>query len=192
MNQELEIEFKNLLTQGEFEQLLNYFHISEQDFMLQENHYFDTPSFQLRDHGCALRIRQKNGSYILTLKQPADTGLLESHEPLTEEQACDLIKGGMIPSEAIYQIIKALHIDPCQLKYFGTLKTSRAEVPYERGILVLDHSTYLGKEDYELEYEVREFDEGQNNFFQLLKTLNIPIRSAENKVKRFYSAKFDR
>jgi inorganic triphosphatase YgiF len=33
--------------------------------------YFDTPDYQLRQHGFALRIRQQGGRYIQTLKGPA-------------------------------------------------------------------------------------------------------------------------
>ncbi|MBM7692998.1 uncharacterized protein YjbK [Peribacillus deserti] len=192
MNQELEIEFKNLLTQKEFKHTVQHFGISEKDFIVQENHYFDTPSFQLKEKGCALRIRHKKGNFTLTLKQPADHGLLESHEPLAEEKAGNIIKGGVIPNGAVYRIIQSLHINPVELEYFGTLRTARAEVPYKAGILVFDHSTYLGNEDYELEYEVQDFKKGESNFYQLLKTLNIPARAAENKVKRFYQAKFGR
>ena len=48
----------------------------------------------------------------------------------------------------------------------------------------------INKEDYELEYEVTNFSTGQKIFIELLKTLNIPVRQTDNKIKRFYKAKF--
>ncbi len=51
------------------------------------NHYFETPSFSLKEAGSALRIRHKGATYTLTLKQPAEVGLLETHQVVTEEEA---------------------------------------------------------------------------------------------------------
>ena len=59
MKQEIEIEFKNIITQEEFKQLLYTFSIKDEDFITQENHYFDTETFSLKNNGCALRIRKK-------------------------------------------------------------------------------------------------------------------------------------
>lgn len=59
MVQELEIEFKNLLTKEEFHRLADFFQLTEKDFAEQENYYFDTKYFALKKHGAALRIRKK-------------------------------------------------------------------------------------------------------------------------------------
>ncbi|WP_026693452.1 CYTH domain-containing protein [Peribacillus kribbensis] len=192
MKQELEIEFKNMLTQEEFQAAAHYFALPPHAFQTQANHYFDTSSFDLKSEGCALRIREKHGRFVLTLKQPQDDAILETHEALSETETEGILSGAVIPKNSIYQIISSLGIAPEELKYFGTLKTTRAEAPYKNGTIVLDHSTYLGQEDFELEYEAEEREEGKTNFFQMLKTLNIPVRPAENKVRRFYRAKFGR
>lgn len=59
MAQEIEIEFKNLLTKNEFEKLTQAYQLDNEDFVLQENHYFDTKSFALKHKGAALRIRKR-------------------------------------------------------------------------------------------------------------------------------------
>ena len=59
MSQSIEIEFKNLLSIEEFNRMITYFQLSDDDFFRQINHYFDTKDFALKNLGCALRIREK-------------------------------------------------------------------------------------------------------------------------------------
>ena len=65
----------------------------------------------------------------------------------------------------------------------------RTEITYQGGLLVLDCSSYLNVQDFEVEYEVTDRDIGESIFLSLLAELNIPIRKTENKVKRFYERK---
>jgi uncharacterized protein YjbK len=189
-NKNIEIEFKNMVNREEFSSLIDFFNIRSEDFSEQENHYFDTPDFLLKAKGSALRIREKNGSFELTLKQPHPKGLLETNENLTESEAAEMIRTGKIPAELIIRSIKELGIETDKLQYFGTLATKRAEKEYMKGLAVLDHSRYLNKEDFELEYEVDNRNEGELTFLNLLKQLNIPVRKTENKIKRFYNEKY--
>ena len=189
-NKNIEIEFKNMVNREEFSSLIDFFNIRSEDFSEQENHYFDTPDFLLKAKGSALRIREKNGSFELTLKQPHPDGLLETNEDLTESQAAKMIRTGKIPVELIKQSIEELGIKTDNLQYFGTLTTKRAEKEYKNGLAVLDHSLYLEKEDFELEFEVDNRDEGESIFVNLLQQLNIPVRNTENKIKRFYTEKY--
>ena len=52
MTQEIEIEFKNIVTEEEFNTLCKSFSI--EGFTKQVNHYFETPSFSLKEAGSAL------------------------------------------------------------------------------------------------------------------------------------------
>lgn len=186
LNQEIEIEFKNLLTKDEFQQLLSHFSITEKAFKKQINYYFDTSQFLLKENNSALRIRFKNDKYTLTLKQPAAIGLLETHQVLTEEQALLLLNDEQFPKGDIYDILNKEGISPSLVKFFGKLTTSRAELSYKNGLLVFDHSSYLDTDDYELEYEVADENSGQAHFHELLKDQAIPLRKTENKIMRFY------
>ncbi|MCP3742203.1 CYTH domain-containing protein [Rossellomorea sp. BNER] len=187
MGHEIEIEYKNLLTEDEFHLLLKTFSIAEHDFFLQENHYFDTQDFQLKDLGSALRIRYKDLQYQLTLKQPIPEGLLETNQNISEEDVTRMIHEQIFPRGEVLEEIKKLEIQIDSLEHFGTLSTKRAEVNYKNGLLVFDYSFYLNNEDYELEYEVQNKDEGEKIFHSLLEELNIPYRSTENKIRRFYN-----
>lgn len=190
MTQEIEIEYKNLLTESEFSRLADFFQISDDDFRHQENHYFDTPEFHLKEHGAALRIRFKNGRYILTLKEPAPVGLLETHQEITGKKAEELLSSdSALPKGQVLERILLLGIHSESISFFGTLSTNRAEKTYKNGLIVLDHSRYINKEDYEVEYEVLDADEGLLAFHELLASLQIPLRTTPNKIKRFYDHK---
>lgn len=190
MSQHIEIEFKNMLTKEEYFHLITEFSINETIIKTQINHYFDTEKFQLKALGSALRIREKKGYFELTLKQPAEVGLLETNQEVTKEIALAMLQGAPLPGGSVKdQLIKSgFPID--QLQYFGSLTTKRCELQYKGGLLVLDHSLYLLKEDYELEYEVQDPIEGEAAFKQLLESFQIPVRATENKIKRFYNQKY--
>lgn len=186
MEQHIEIEFKNLLTQEHFKKLINFF--QPDSFVSQENYYFDTALFELKKQASALRIREKNQKFELTLKQPSEVGLLESNQLITKQFAEAFIQNGSFPTGSIQELIVQAGLDPKAFTCFGSLRTERAEIEYHGGIIVLDHSFYAGKEDYELEYEVEDAQLGKKIFMELLEKLEIPLQKTENKIKRFYQA----
>lgn len=189
MTQNIEIEFKNMLTKIEYERFLKDFKIDKNQIFSQENHYFDTPDFALKSKGSALRIRNKGGNYEMTLKQPASVGLLETNQIIGEEEATMAIHDGKLPNGIIQLLIEDYQISFPTIEYFGSLTTERVEIEYRQGLLVLDHSIYLCKEDYELEYEVKNYQAGEKIFIELLNQFKIPIRKTENKILRFYNRK---
>lgn len=189
MAQNIEIEFKNMLTEKEFHILLQRFNLNDSHFYTQVNHYFDTPDFLLKQHGCNLRIRAKKNGFEMTLKQPHPDGLLETNEELDEETASALLKGGPLKEGMIIEELLRLDIPIAELRYFGSLETKRAEVEYRGGELVLDCSSYLNVQDYEVEYEVNDRLQGEAAFLELLAEARIPVRKAKNKVERFYERK---
>jgi len=194
MKQEVEIEFKNMLTEEEFQRVISYFKIKEQDFKKQENFYFDTPDFILAKHSSALRIRFKNDAYELTLKQPHQDGLLESNLSLTKEEAEAFIHKQQLPEAAneVSEWLSSLKVKPDDLQLLGSLITYRCEIEYKNGMLSLDHNFYLGKEDFEVEYEVTDRKKGEIIFSQLLKQLNISKKITKNKILRFFEAKYQK
>ncbi len=189
LGQEIEIEFKNLLTKEEFSRLISHFSIKEDTFITQKNHYFDTPQFDLKEKKSALRIREKNDEFIFTLKTPLEKNLLETNQLLTRQESDKLLKEQLLPEGEVKNSLLKLGVSINFLQHFGTLTTSRAEVDYKDGLLVFDVSSYLNKVDYELEYEVKNRNTGEEIFLDLLKELKIPVRNTDNKVKRFYQEK---
>ncbi|PEY36319.1 CYTH domain-containing protein [Bacillus cereus] len=187
MTQEIEIEFKNMVTEEEFQALCSAFSVTS--FTKQVNHYFETPHFALKAAGSALRIRHKGGAYTLTLKQPAEIGLLETHQPVTEEEAKRMLETNQLITGSVLDQLHTLQIPDSTLSYMGSLTTERAETTYKDGTLVFDHSFYYNHDDYELEYEVQDEAAGKTNFLNLLNKYHIPVRHTKNKVQRFFLAK---
>ncbi|MBW8350421.1 CYTH domain-containing protein [Bacillus sp. IITD106] len=188
MSRNIEIEFKNMVTEAEFQHLLRTFHISKKMFFSQTNHYFDTKDFSLKKLGAALRIRVLPDKYELTLKKPIEDGLLEINDYINEAEAKAFINNAHMPIGEASGEIQKMNIPIDQLILFGTLRTDRAEVEYEKGKLVFDHSFYLDKEDFEIEYETNNREKGERIFYELLKKFNIEIRNADNKISRLYHA----
>lgn len=189
MTQNIEIEYKNLLLEEEFNCLCTHFQVASHHFFKQENHYFDTKDFALKGLGCALRIRQKTNHFEMTLKQPHPDGLLETNEKLDSSTAQRFLNGEALTTGTIHSQLISLGINPQELTYFGTLITERAETEYKGGLLVLDCSSYLNVQDYEVEYEVTDKINGEIIFKKMLSEFQIPLRKTNNKVKRFYDRK---
>ncbi len=187
MAKELEIEFKNLLTEEEFSALQHHFKIASSSFQSQDNHYFDTSDFALKENGVALRIRHKNNQYTLTLKAPVEKGILETNQPITEIEAQRFLHSSEFPVGEVFDEFTAMNLPTKSLQHFGTLSTDRAETEFENGLLVFDRSSYLNKVDFELEYEVSDYEKGKELFHSLLTEMEIPLRKTENKIKRFYN-----
>ena len=185
MSQEIEIEFKNLLTKAEYETLLEKLPFPK-DGMKQTNYYFETPDFQLRNNHSALRIRKKNNLYKLTLKEPYQGGLLETHDSLTEDEAIEWIKNNPIPKEATTNQLNKMNIEISDLQYYGSLTTVRREYKENGLIFCLDYSTYNNVEDYELEIESLDRASGLKALGKVLQTFGISKKETTNKIERFF------
>lgn len=180
----LEIEFKNMLNYESYV-LLKSLYFKDASPFTQTNFYMDTKDFKLRDKRIALRIRDAGKLKEMTLKIPQEVGIMEYNIPLNDidltheyYEVEDLPEP--IRSELIMRNIHA------PLQVFGALSTERMETEYESGLLVLDASAYLDTEDFELEYEVSDYERGKQIFDNLLKQHNIPVSESKNKVQRFY------
>ncbi|WP_404451751.1 CYTH domain-containing protein [Virgibacillus necropolis] len=187
MAQEIEIEYKNLLTEEEFKQLLNHFTFPESGTW-QTNYYFETKDFSLKAKGAALRIREKAGKYVLTLKEPHTDGLLESHDRLTEGEASRWINGDPIEKSQVGKQLHLLGIRLHDLVYYGKLETKRYETNYQGTLLVLDYSTYNGRSDYELEIEAQTKEDGLNMLHSIIDIYGITEKDTPNKIKRFFTS----
>lgn len=183
-----EIEFKQLLSQTEYQQIYDTYFKGIIPFS-QTNYYIDTPDFQLKAHKSALRIRVKADYNEMTLKVPAEVGLMEyNFETSIVPQLDKVITPDSIPPDIIEQL-KQMDITLDELTILGALTTNRVESKVSDNLLVLDHSSYLDQEDYELEYEVSDYDQGLQNFKSLLEQFNIQHQTPDNKVQRFFSRK---
>jgi uncharacterized protein YjbK len=186
--QELEIEFKNMIIKEEYDKLLAFFNASNEQIKTQTNIYFDTPTHELQQKECALRVRIKSDKIELTLKQPNTVGLLETTDLLSEEQLKELIDQNKLPVGAVYEQFKLLQVEP-NIIHLASLTTYRFETTYHNQIIAIDQSEYYSNIDYEIELETQSVDEGKEIFHSLLDQFDIPIRKAENKIRRAFNYK---
>lgn len=183
-----EIEFKQLLSQSQYQSIYNKYFPEMQPFS-QTNYYIDTEQFDLRSHKSALRIRVKDDYYEMTLKVPAEVGLMEyNFETHVIPELNKELVANDLPLEITEQLNK-MNVDVNQLVILGALTTSRLEKEVQGNLLVLDKSDYLNYQDYELEYEVEDYDDGLIQFKMILEAFDMKHETPENKVQRFFNRK---
>ena len=176
MNQNKEIEFKTLITKEQYYALLEEFNLSN-NIYTQINHYFDTVNTDLIQEQTVLRIRQKGNNYKLTKKTRALVGADETHIFLSKEKALEMLENGF----------DANIIDlPYKVSKVAELTTYRVSSHYKNGRIFFDRNVYYGKEDYEIEYEVDEINQGIKDFKAFLDSHGIEYKESIRKSKRAF------
>jgi uncharacterized protein YjbK len=179
-NKNVEIEFKTVIPKEKYEALITHFDLTSNVF-LQNNHYFDTESLDLSKQQIVLRIRQKgNHFYKVTLKSQSPEGAYEYHVLLNESQTQQMIQNGFNTSTFFKEI-----------DYYVTHKASidnyRASLPYEQGTIFIDRCEYCHTIDYEIEYEVNDYDLGIESFQRFIEAQKIELIKTKRKSDRAFS-----
>lgn len=189
MNEQYEIEFKNVLTKEQYQQLLHEFAVKEENIVHQTNHYFDTDKWHLKQLSSGLRIRETKDKIVCTLKVKTDEHThLETTDTLTKDERDDMLNCRGFYAPTVKAKLVSLQVPIERLRVFGSLSTDRVELPYKGGLLVFDHSFYLDRDDYEVEYEANDAQLGKEIFLQFLNEHNISIQVADKKIARFMKA----
>ena len=68
--------------------------------------------------------------------------------------------------------------------FYGKLDNYRVSTPYREGELFLDRIEYFDKVEYEIEYEVDNFEDGEINFNKFLEENNIKKAPFKRKSQR--------
>lgn len=180
MNENLEIEYKVLLTKEQFEQLASQY--QDVHFIRQINTYYDTKDLQIRKHYGSMRIREKAGHFIFTLKKHTDDGLLE----FEKEVPCNDVSA--FDDSEIKQLFMDMGIhDP--IVRLTSLTTDRAIIFNGYAEICLDHNFYNGKEDYEIEYEYKKDHDGKKMFQEILDIIHVQYEhNCVSKSKRALSS----
>lgn len=181
MKTNIEIEFKTPLEESKYHELLSLLEL-ENNIFKQTNFYFDTEDLFFRQEKIVLRIRKKGDHfYKITSKSHSDQGAYEQHVLLDETEALDMIENGFNTS-------KYFDYDK-KVKLLGTLDNYRVSTPYKDGELFLDKCEYYGITDYELEYEVDNYEAGKKCFEEFLKIHGIEPKPSIRKSERVYTKK---
>lgn len=175
----VEIEFKTSISKEKYLELLKHFDLEDNIFK-QTNYYFDTNELELNNKQMVLRIRQKDNRFKVTLKNQSGNNSFENHVLLKEQQAKQMIKEGFNTKDFFDEI-----------DYFVTFKSSldnyRVSTPYKEGVLFLDKCDYSDVVEFEVEYEVAEYDTGKKIFDDFLAENNIEFVKTKRKSQRALS-----
>lgn len=184
-----EIEFKQLISKSVYYQIIDDFNLT--NAFKQTNHYFDTPSMELKKRGMALRIRHYSDVYEMTLKVPTEEGLLEYNSVLDESVALSFKQHPQFINQEALVYLQTI-LDVSTLKWLVSFETTRYEWPYLEGTLFLDANTMPFHIDYELEYEVNSFKQSLNDWQELIHRYQLEPVQAKSKVYRAcHSKKID-
>ena len=158
MIENLEVEYKAMLTEEQFLRLLDYFPGNKT--IHQTNHYFRST----KSNKPIFRFREIDGTWLFTLKVKQDEGRME-HEKSFDSLTLD-------DSELLY-LLKENGCEP-PFEEIATLTTIRHEIILEdEATLCIDENTYGNKKDYEIEYEISGPLGNLNHFQELLGMFDI-------------------
>ena len=187
MSNAIEIEAKALINVEDYRKLVKRF--PESPRYTQTNHYIDTDDLALAKAGIALRIREKNGLFELTMKTPLSQGLLEKSVPITMNEFCALRDFGEFPKCDLRRFLTMLDFNVDDLHILTSLSTERIDVEYEGGLLSIDRNAYSGKVDYEVELEFNNLDGAKKILGALLEECGIPYTFSKiSKTRRAMAA----
>lgn len=194
MIQELEIEYKNILTKNEYQRILNA-EFKESDSgihhhkIIQTNHYFDTKEKLLKNQSAALRIRVLDSKNELTFKVPSDDFLMETNLLLDDSQVTNILNKGYLMLKDLTENKLELNLNNINKEskfiHFNSFKTIRYEKKSDSNLLVLDQTFFQNEfVDYELEVEGDNPIEAKNYFDSILTSYSIPFRKTLPKIAR--------
>lgn len=167
MKPHIEKEYKMMINEELYDYYLNNLPLTT---IHQTNHYYLTGS---RSHAC--RIREIDGKYIFTLK----VKLIDAKEEYEFE-----IKENSLNDPRIKELFNQFRLG--EPEYIGDLICTRNYHDYKYGQFCLDRCEYLGKIDYEIEFEL--FDSNIDNKDELDKILQMK----DLKYTKSYASKFGR
>jgi|GEM_PF-7094415 len=178
MSTHLEIEYKASLDYPTYLSYLNHFPSAQ--VSTHQNHYFLYSNASLR---LAARIREEEQQMTLTFKVEQPVGRLEVNFSV---DSTDL---SIFNREDIKTFLNQHQLNGT-FKPIGTLTTQRHTVHEMYGDLCLDVSHYLGKTDYELEYEVtQDAPLAYQRFLEILQLEHLEPLEPPTKFARFLEQK---
>ncbi len=186
MKSNIEIEAKVLLTEEEYDTLVEYLHLERYKRIKQINHYIDTPDRKLKNNDFALRVRELD-DFTLTLKTPLSEGLLEKNQSLTWREYDDLEDKNVFPNGDIKDFLENCGFKVSELKVLASLTTYRIEYEYKSSLLSLDENSYGEHneiKDFELEVETTSMEKAMEITKQLLEEAGIKFTKFNSHSKQ--------
>lgn len=175
MQKEIEMEYKYLIGQEKFKELLSKCNnmYSFVDRKLQVNYYYDTKNNVLNKSKTTVRVRQHHDKMKLQIKRhKTEEGSLAVSNEYSDSMA--ILPSAMRISDANETVY---------LK--GVLITERTSYSFgNTGTICFDENMYLGVCDYEIEIEINENE--NKEALLVINHLKLKQKSIRNKSSRFF------
>lgn len=181
---EIEIEFKNLLSEEQYLTLFKKYDLKNSEEIVNKNFYYDDADESFKKIGAALRIRYTNKKTEMTLKIKGKTQNIEINIPLDEKYPKEPTVLPVLPNEIITEL-ERMNVKIKTPMLIQKIETLRHEVTLNENLLVLDKTTFINDIiDYELEFEAKDYESGLVAFEKLLEENNIAKNPAKPKIAR--------
>lgn len=179
MNNNIEFEYKILVNESDFNQLLSLFDTTCVD---QTNVYYDSVDHLLVSKKAAMRLRFIEDKVYFTLKARLNQDLLEYEKEVffKDLNDCDDLE--------ILELLKSYHLQKPFIP-LTSLRTIRHYINLEHAQLCFDQNFYNGKIDYEIEYEYFDEHDGLKVFNDILAKINLKYE--KNCISKFKRAMMD-
>ena len=171
----IEIEAKVLISEEEYNKVvdkMSKYAVAEYD---QTNYYIETSDLALKKLGVGLRIRKARGAYCMTIKAPMSEGLLEKNIIISEDEYLKFKEHNIFPKNEIYEFVIMLGFNPDDMSIVAELTTHRIETRYgkEQYEFSIDKNEYNGITDYELEMNYNSLQKARAQLEKLCNQLSI-------------------
>ena len=184
MEENLEIEFKILITKDIYNRIINEYPPNRT--YQQTNHYLLHP--RLSKLRYSLRIRDKNNQFELTLKQPQKQGTLETNLMIDQETKDKILNHQLVENE-VFDKLKPLNLNSMMFITDYYLTTIRHEIVTNEGLICVDFNSYNHLYDYELEYEVNDYQTGKQAFLDFIGQYNLTYEhNCMSKINRMLTS----
>ncbi len=176
---QFEHEAKSLISKLEFEKLLKKYNLNQ--YIHQENIYFESIDNYFKNNNSALRIRNYNNlRYELTIKiKDQNMTNQEYNYPLTKAQF-DQIKNTYKLPEYDYPFLI-----PTLTSCVSTA-TKRYQLPYAGHLVELDYTIFNQSSDYEIEVEAKSADIASRIMNEFLAENSLTFSKSMPKIARYF------
>lgn len=179
MNNEVEIEYKTIVTLEEYKKLIKHFDLVEKTPIKQTNYYFETKDDFIKSLMDSLRIRKISNTYTVTYKKHVSNNkVIELNNNITSEEFNKYMSNGINLKEYNNSNKTAFNI--------SSLTTERFEISNNNIKYFIDKSTYNGITDYEIEIETTK-ELNNSEISTIFSKLDIIYKKSVPKVVRCFN-----
>jgi uncharacterized protein YjbK len=186
MSTNIEIEAKVLVNETDFSKLKTFLNLTDDQLVKQTNYYIDDLKGSLRNFGFALRIRELDKTYTLTLKSPMAEGTLEKNQRITKEAYLAFKNEFIFPKGIVLNFLEMFGFHTSDLRIITFLSTERIDTSYQGRHVCLDKNTYNGVTDYEVESEESSIKYAADTLKKLCEDVGISYQ--ENHTSKYARA----